>query len=342
VSDADCPAAVDCVSYACDVCVCTAEAEPAETPCGAGWVCDGMGTCVECVDASGCASKVCIGNACQAPTCVDSVANGSETDVDCGGGCPPCGQGQPCAVGADCATSWCDGGICRHATSCATLHAAEPLLPDGVYTIDPDGDPQSLGLGMPFAAWCDMTTDGGGFTLMATLRTTNVFTPSKAGGGWADAWSDDWFAKDHGDPTDPKASWVNRDARRFKPIIGPKTVLRATTKASAVKRYHVGFTQADWDTWNASRTTYNGINVIGVVGLANVQVSTSAQLTNPKPAQANGHFFNGTFYLGTAPNGADADAEGLGARFHVGSSASPDFGYAGNVRADAAWSLWLR
>ena len=315
--------------------------EPAKSPCGQGYVCDGLGACVECVDAGQCASRVCVKGACLPPTCNDSVENGAETDVDCGGGCAPCGQGQSCKTGGDCTTSWCDAGVCQVATSCATLHAAEPLLPDGAYPIDPDGDPVSLGLGMPFPAYCDMTTDGGGFTLMATLRTTNAFQP-KAKPGWAGAWSDDWFVNDHGDPTDPGASWVNRDARRFRPLVGPTTVLRASTPKGAVSRYHFGFTQADWDLWNASRTTANGINVIGVFDLANTLVSTSVALTNPKAAQVNGHFYNGTFYLGTAPNDADNDSEGLAARFHVGSNASPSFGYAGDVRGDVAWSLWLR
>ncbi|MFN2548023.1 MAG: fibrinogen-like YCDxxxxGGGW domain-containing protein [Myxococcales bacterium] len=46
----------------------------------------------------------------------------------------------------------------RAATSCLALHQANPSLPDGAYWINPTGS-------APFPVWCDMTTDGGGWTL---------------------------------------------------------------------------------------------------------------------------------------------------------------------------------
>ena len=43
-------------------------------------------------------------------TCADGIANGRETDVDCGGpSCPACGVGQGCSAGGDCSSGTCDG-----------------------------------------------------------------------------------------------------------------------------------------------------------------------------------------------------------------------------------------
>ena len=47
-------------------------------------------------------------------TCADGITNGSETDVDCGGGtCPRCAIGKTCASRNDCASARCDGGTCK-------------------------------------------------------------------------------------------------------------------------------------------------------------------------------------------------------------------------------------
>jgi hypothetical protein len=102
---------------------------------GAGY-CDGVGNCVECIDGTQCMSGVCdtFFNTCIAPDCMDTVLNGAETDVDCGGGmCTGCADGQmcngptdcvngncnagtcaPCIIDTDCAAAntWCDAGVC--------------------------------------------------------------------------------------------------------------------------------------------------------------------------------------------------------------------------------------
>ncbi len=58
------------------------------------------------------------GEACSAPaepTCTDNIQNGTETDVDCGGGgCPVCGSGRGCTVsGRDCNEyNMCSGNKC--------------------------------------------------------------------------------------------------------------------------------------------------------------------------------------------------------------------------------------
>jgi hypothetical protein len=52
------------------------------------------------------------------PTCADTVQNGAETDIDCGGGtCAPCAAGQACLVNPDCTSHVC-GGDCL-APSCS-------------------------------------------------------------------------------------------------------------------------------------------------------------------------------------------------------------------------------
>lgn len=87
---------------------------PAATSCavGGGTVCDGAGACVECTSGAQCASLVCAGNACQAPSCGDTVRNGLETDLDCGGPCPACLDGRSCAIPADCLSLVCAQARC--------------------------------------------------------------------------------------------------------------------------------------------------------------------------------------------------------------------------------------
>ncbi len=53
-------------------------------------------------------------------SCTDGIANGDETDVDCGGSCKACGDGAGCSVAADCTSKVC-------ASTCAA-----PTCSDGV------------------------------------------------------------------------------------------------------------------------------------------------------------------------------------------------------------------
>jgi hypothetical protein len=74
------------------------------------------------------------------------------------------------------------GGTCAALPSCATIRAANPLAASGTYTIDPDG----TGGAAPFNVYCDMASDGGGWTLilMAPSSPTGVL------GFDAAAWTD--------------------------------------------------------------------------------------------------------------------------------------------------------
>lgn len=108
--------------------------QPSVCTCAEGLRSCGEGICRElcmtgepCDVGTDCESGVCVDNICQAPSCTppDSVLNGTETDVDCGGtGCGPCADGQMCAQNSDCSSFICripedspEGtlGICRGA-----------------------------------------------------------------------------------------------------------------------------------------------------------------------------------------------------------------------------------
>lgn len=66
-----------------------------------------------CTAPSECPSGVCSGGTCQAPACTDTVENGDETDVDCGGSCPAkCLDGKGCIGQGDCASGTCSAGVC--------------------------------------------------------------------------------------------------------------------------------------------------------------------------------------------------------------------------------------
>jgi hypothetical protein len=82
--------------------------------------------------------------------CGDGIQNGDETDVDCGGSCPPCATGRHCLAPADCATGFCpadDHVCCASACDgvCQACAAAKTSSSDGTCAAvsngtDPDSD----------------------------------------------------------------------------------------------------------------------------------------------------------------------------------------------------------
>jgi len=87
-----------------------------------------------------------------APTCDDTVKNGAETGVDCGGGtCQRCDDGLGCVLATDCTSGVCAGGTCRAATcDDAVKNGAETGVDCGGGTCLRCGD----GLGCALATDC--------------------------------------------------------------------------------------------------------------------------------------------------------------------------------------------
>ncbi len=110
---------------------------------GGGKVCDGMSTCVECLENADCtdvAEPECQMNQCVPATCDDTILNGNETDVDCGGACKKCDTSQDCGGDADCYHGKCDAGKCA-APACddGIQNGGTYLMDDGETDVDCGG-----------------------------------------------------------------------------------------------------------------------------------------------------------------------------------------------------------
>ncbi len=99
----------------------------------------------------------------------------SDAPVDVGAdvfeaGCNPAAcPGYRCALAGD-------ASVCEDYTSCLDMHTQAPSIPTGTYEMGP-GDASV------YTAYCDMTTSGGGFTLVAR----SVNNGSASSFGWAAA-----------------------------------------------------------------------------------------------------------------------------------------------------------
>ncbi len=130
-----------------------------EASCGDGFTWEGVEACDDANDDE---SDACT-SLCEAPTCEDGIQSGDESDVDCGGqSCSKCQLGESCITGQDCESGACAGDVCILPASCKAIKDAQPDAEDGLYELDPDGD----GPLDAISAYCEMTLDGGGWTLV--------------------------------------------------------------------------------------------------------------------------------------------------------------------------------
>jgi hypothetical protein len=170
-----CAGAADCLNSNCENNVCAAPSCTDNAKNGTETDVDCGGACAtkcadgkDCAIAADCTSTVCTVNKCLATAlaCVDTVKNGTETDVDCGGACATkCADTKSCKAAADCQGGTCTNLVCQLPRDCTEVKTRNAAAASGKFTIDPDGAGNGVA---PFSVWCDMTTDGGAWTIVSS------------------------------------------------------------------------------------------------------------------------------------------------------------------------------
>jgi len=148
-----CSVPSDCMSNVCESGTCVScmdgvvDQDETDIDCG-GSICPACTSGRMCLGDDDCASMICDDptGLCNAPGCGDSVLNGMETDLDCGGGdCIGCADGLDCVVDRDCLSGVCDSGTCQ-----------VPTCSDGVF----NGDETDVDCGGPTPPGCPRCVTG--------------------------------------------------------------------------------------------------------------------------------------------------------------------------------------
>ncbi|MFO0607211.1 MAG: fibrinogen-like YCDxxxxGGGW domain-containing protein [Polyangiales bacterium] len=158
-------------SGATPVCVAGTSGASCGTGCAAGQTRCGMACIDTMTNPDNCGA---CGNACPGGPSATRVCTGGACSITCAAGTADCDRnpatGCEVAVASDprncgtcgniCPSLACASGVCSAPRSCNELHRAIPTAASGTYALDADGTGSEPG----FTAYCDMTTEGGGWT----------------------------------------------------------------------------------------------------------------------------------------------------------------------------------